>query len=93
MRGALPEKRTGLLFTEIKISSTCHLRVYLQSYMSAFCIIVYQEAGFCGYILLVVLHVTLLYSYMYVQYIQDLCQSRLGIDHAQTHVAHVTTAA
>jgi hypothetical protein len=31
---------------------------------------------------------------MYVQYIQGLCQSRLGTaDHALTHVAHATTAA
>jgi hypothetical protein len=31
---------------------------------------------------------------MYVQYIQGLCQSRLGTaDRALTHVAHVTTAA
>jgi hypothetical protein len=45
----------------------------------------------CGYPLFTVLHVTLIY--MYVQYIQDLCRSRLGTkDHALTHVIHVRTA-
>jgi hypothetical protein len=43
-------------------------------------------------ILFTVLYVTLVY--VYVQYIQDLCQFRLGTaDHVPTHVAHVTTAA
>jgi hypothetical protein len=41
----------------------------------------------CCYLQFTVLHVTLVYTY--VQYIQGLCQSRLGIsDHAQTHAAH-----
>jgi hypothetical protein len=40
--------------------------------------------------LFTVLYATLIY--MCVQYIQGLCQSRLGTaDHALTHVAHVTT--
>jgi hypothetical protein len=34
--------------------------------MSALCIILYQEAGFCGYILFAVLHVTVI---CYVQYV------------------------
>jgi hypothetical protein len=46
----------------------------------------------CGYLLFTVLCVILVY--MYVEYIQGLCQSRPGTaDHALTHVAHVTMAA
>jgi hypothetical protein len=45
-----------------------------------------------GNILSTVLYVTLVY--MYVRYVQGLCQSGLGTaDRALTHVAYVTTAA
>jgi hypothetical protein len=44
------------------------------------------------YLLFIVVHVTNMY--VYLQYIQDICQSRLGTaDHALSHVAYVTTAA
>jgi hypothetical protein len=39
----LSDERTGLSFTEVKISSTCHL--YLQFYMSALYIVIFQESG------------------------------------------------
>jgi hypothetical protein len=86
MWGALSDESTGLSFTAVDIS---HL--YLQFYMSAF-YIVFKSPVPCGYVLLTVLHITVVC--MYVQYIHCLCQSRLGTaDHALAHVAHVTTAA
>jgi hypothetical protein len=89
MWGALSDERTGLSFTAVKISSTCHL--YLQFYMLALYSQMSESPVPCGHRLFTVLHVTLVHRYN--TYIQDLCQSRLGTaDHALTHVAHVTTA-
>jgi hypothetical protein len=70
-------------------SSTWHL--YLHVYLSAFYIVICQESGSLW------MHIIYSFTYnssIYVQYIQGLCQSRLGtVDRALTHVAHVTTAA
>jgi hypothetical protein len=79
----------GLSFAAVIIGITC--RLYLQFYMSRFYIVAKSPVP-CGYILLTVLHATLVY--MYSQYMQDLSQSRFGTaDHALTHVAHVIMAA
>jgi hypothetical protein len=88
MWGTLSDEKTGLSFVAVIISCTWHLIFtglhagILHSHLSSV----------CGYILFTVLYVTLVY--IYVQYIQRLCESRLGTaDRALTHVAHVTTAA
>lgn len=82
-----------MLFAAVKINSTRRLYDNLQFYMSAFSIVLNSPVP-CGYMLFTVLFATLVYTYVLVQYIQGLCQSRLGIaDHAITYVSHVTTAA
>jgi hypothetical protein len=49
MWGTLTDERMGMSFAVVKISSTCHL--YLQFYMSAFCVVVCQKSPIpCGYI-------------------------------------------
>lgn len=91
MLGPPPDERTVLLFAAVKISST--RRLYLQFYMSAFYIVLNSPVP-CGYMLFTVLFATLVYTYVLLQYIQTLCQSRLGTaDHAITYVFYVTTAA
>jgi hypothetical protein len=57
MWGALSDKRSGLSFTEVILSSTCHL--YWQSYKSALYIVSCQDLIPCRYLLFPVLHVTL----------------------------------
>jgi DNA-directed RNA polymerase subunit N (RpoN/RPB10) len=91
MWGALSDERMDVSFTSVKISHTCHL--YLQFYMSVFCILSCQEP--CSLWIPSVYCFTCSSAiYMYVQYIQGLCQSRLvTADHALTHADNVTTAA
>jgi hypothetical protein len=62
--------------------------------MSALYTISCQQSGSLLIHTFTVLHITLVYTRMYLQYIQGLCQSRIATaDHALTHVAHVTKAA
>jgi hypothetical protein len=83
----LSDERTGLPFTVFIVSNTCHL--YLQFYMSALHTV---SPVPCGYLLFTVLHLTLVH--MTVQYIQGLCQSRLGTENYDlTHLARGTMPA
>jgi hypothetical protein len=90
MWSALSDERTGLSFTSVKISSTCHL--YLEFYMSESLTVsgLTMSPVPCGCLLLTALHVTLR---VYVQYTQGLWQSRLGTaEYGLTDADHVTTA-
>jgi hypothetical protein len=74
MWGALSDEATGLSFVVVIVSSTWHL--YLQVYFVFILQSFIKSLIPCGYILFTVLYVTLVY--MYVQYMQSLCQCRLG---------------
>jgi hypothetical protein len=54
--GALSDERTGLSFTAVKISGTCHL--YLQFHMSVFYLVICHESGSLWIPVITVLYVT-----------------------------------
>jgi hypothetical protein len=43
MWGSISDERTGLPFVALIVSSTCH--IYLQFYLLAFYIVIYQESS------------------------------------------------